>query len=78
MGAERWRAFDAEERRALAEALRWRASQLRTYLALADAMLGTAEPDADLGGDAPEEAALAQSALAVLERLLVEIDIGAD
>ena len=73
MGPERWQAFSPEERRALADALRWRASQLRTYLALADAMAGAPLDEGEQGEDEAAETGLAQTSLDILERLLAEL-----
>ncbi len=76
MGAERWRAFAPDELQALADALRWRASQLRTFVALADAMAGAPVDEGDEGEDDAAESARAQSSLEVLERLLAEMPTG--
>ncbi len=76
MGGERWQGFSPDELRALAEALRWRASQLRAYVALADAMAGAPLDEGEAGEDDAAEAARAQAALDVLERLLSEMPAG--
>jgi hypothetical protein len=73
LSLERWQAFDPEERRALADALRWRASQLRTYVALADAMAGTVGDEVEEAELADAEVSDAESLLALLERLLAEL-----
>lgn len=76
VGAERWRTFSPDELQALAEALRWRASQLRAFVALADAMAGAPLDEGEEGEDDAAEAARAHAALDVLERLLAEIAAG--
>jgi hypothetical protein len=69
MAYGRWSAFRAEELRAVTDALRWRSSQLRTLLALVDA-LPPAEWD---GAVAAVDVGDARQQLAVMERLLAEL-----
>jgi hypothetical protein len=61
----------------VADALRWRASQLRTLLALADAMAGAPPDPGEPGGeDEVAETARARTSLDLLERLLAELPPG--
>ena len=69
----RWQGFDDKELRVIADALRWRASQLRTYVALADAMSGT---DTEEGEEELADTSEAQASLVLLERLINEVAQG--